>query len=90
MLGNNILIAPIINGREDSHGNSIKDNLYLPDHRTIWIDPFTGKKLIGGRIYEQLSYPLWHLPVFVRGGSILQEGLRKATIFPQGSNKQIL
>lgn len=90
MLGNNILIAPIINGREDSHGNSIKDNLYLPDHRTIWIDPITGEKLIGGRIYDQLIYPLWHLPIFVRGGSILQESLRKVTIFPQGSNTQIL
>lgn len=90
MLGNNLLVAPIINGKEDYQGNSIKDNLYLPDHRTIWIDPFTGKKLIGGRIYDQLSYPLWHLPVFVRGGSILQEGLRKATIFPQGSNTQLL
>ncbi|GBG05252.1 DUF5110 domain-containing protein [Lactobacillus rodentium] len=90
MFGNNILVAPIINGREDYQGNSIKDNLYLPDHRTFWIDPFTGEKLIGGRVYDKMHYPLWHLPLFVRSGSILQEGLREATIFPQGTSKQVL
>src|SRR5699024_12239972 len=55
MLGNNLLIAPITNGREDPSGASLKDNLYLPDHRTMWIDLFTGKKLIGGRIYDKRS-----------------------------------
>lgn len=90
MLGNNILVAPIINGREDQQGNSIKDNLYLPDHRTIWIDLFTGQKLIGGRVYDRLHYPLWHLPVYVRSGSIIEKGLRKADIFPQGKSTSVL
>ncbi|WP_297819141.1 DUF5110 domain-containing protein [uncultured Lactobacillus sp.] len=90
MLGDSILVAPIINGREDQKGNSIKDNLYLPDHRTIWIDLFTGQKLIGGRVYDRLHYPLWHLPVYVRSGSIIEKGLRKADIFPQGKTSAIL
>lgn len=90
MLGNSILVAPIINGREDQQGNSLKDNLYLPDHRTIWVDLFTGQKLMGGRVYDRLHFPLWHLPVFVRGGSILERGLRKADIYPQGKSRAIL
>ena len=90
MLGNNLLIAPITNGREDPSGASLKDNLYLPDHRTMWIDLFTGKKLIGGRIYDKLHYPLWHLPVYVRGGAILQESLRSALVYPQSKSSAIL
>ncbi|MBP2057455.1 alpha-glucosidase (family GH31 glycosyl hydrolase) [Lactobacillus colini] len=90
MLGDSLLIAPITNGREDSDGNSIKDNLYLPDHRTVWIDLFTGEKLLGGRFYDKFYYPLWHLPVFVRGGAIIQTGLRSANIFPQGQSSKVL
>ncbi len=90
MLGDSLLVAPITNGREDQKGNSVKDNLYLPDHRTIWIDLFTGQKLIGGRVYDRLQYPLWHLPVYVRSGSIIEKGLRKADIFPQGKTSAVL
>ena len=71
MLGPNLLISPIVNGREDGNGNSRKDNLYLPNHRTMWVDLFDGKKYLGGRVYNKQSYPSWHLPVFVRGGAIL-------------------
>lgn len=87
MLGDNFLIAPITNGREDDQGNTRKDNLYLPDSRTIWIDFLTGQKYAGGRVYNNLSYPLWNLPVFVRGGSILDLGQRDFVIYPQGSSE---
>lgn len=90
MLGDNFLVAPITNGREDGNGNSIKDDLYLPNHRTMWIDALTGQKFLGGRYYSQLSYPLWHLPVFIRGGAIIQQSLRKMMIFPQGKSSNIL
>lgn len=83
MLGDNLLIAPITNGREDEHGNSRKDNLYLPGKHTMWIDLFTGQKYAGGRVYNRLSYPTWHLPVFVRGGSIFDFGKRDYVIYPQ-------
>ena len=71
MLGSSILVAPITNGQETEKGDSRKNNLYLPDHRTMWIDLFTGQKYIGGRVYNKLTYPTWHLPVFVRGALFL-------------------
>ena len=87
MLGPNLLIAPITNGREDSNGNSRKDNLYLPNHRTMWVDLFTGNKYLGGRVFNKLSYPIWHLPVFVRGGSIFELGNRNYLLYPQGKSE---
>ncbi|WEV43771.1 discoidin domain-containing protein [Lactobacillus sp. ESL0684] len=86
MLGTNLLIAPITNGREDANGRSRKDNLYLPDQRTMWIDLFTGEKYAGGRVYNHLTYALWHLPVFVRGGSIFDFGQRNFVFYPQGQS----
>lgn len=87
MLGSNLLIAPITNGRENGEGLARKDNLYLPSHRTMWIDLFTGEKYIGGRVYNKLSYPIWHLPVFVRGGSIFDLGKRNFVIYPQNKSQ---
>lgn len=89
MLGPNLLISPIVNGREDGNGNSRKDNLYLPNHRTMWVDLFDGKKYLGGRVYNKQSYPSWHLPVFVRGGSIFDLGERNYVLYPQGHSKMV-
>ncbi|MGO2952961.1 MAG: TIM-barrel domain-containing protein [Lactobacillus sp.] len=86
LLGPNLLVAPIYSGREDANGHSKKDKLYLPDHRTLWIDLFTGEPLVGGRVYNNRSYPLWHLPVFVRGGAIFDLGERQYVIYPQGQS----
>lgn len=86
MLGSSLLIAPITNGREDGEGNSRKDNLYLPSHRTMWIDLFTGEKYLGGRVYNKLKYPTWHLPVFVRGGAIFDLGKRNFVLYPQAKS----
>lgn len=86
MLGDNLLIAPITNGRENEQGDSLKDNLYLPGKQTMWIDLFTGQKYAGGRVYNNLLYPTWHLPVFVRGGSIFNFGKRDYVIYPQGTS----
>lgn len=87
MLGSNFLVAPITNGRENQSGESLKDRLYLPDHNTFWIDLFTGQKFNGGRSYNNLTYPLWHLPVFVRSGAIINGGHRIYTIYPQGKTQ---
>lgn len=87
MLGSNLLIAPITSGREDNNGNSCKDNLYLPNHRTMWIDLFTGEKYLGGRVYNRMSYPIWHLPVFVRGGAIFDLGKRNYVLYPQAKSQ---
>lgn len=88
MLGPNLLIAPITNGREDGKGNTRKDNLYLPNHRTMWVDIFTGEKYLGGRVYNKMAYPVWHLPIFVRGGAIFDIGQRDYVLYPQ-ANSQI-
>lgn len=87
MLGSNLLVAPITNGREDGAGNSRKDNLYLPSHRMMWIDLFTGEKYMGGRVYNQLSYPTWHLPIFVKGGAIFDFGDRNFVFYPHGQSE---
>lgn len=87
MLGPNLLVAPITNGREDGQGNSRKDGLYLPSHRTMWIDLFTGQKYLGGRVYNKLTYATWHLPVFVRGGAIFDLGQRNYVLYPQSRSQ---
>lgn len=86
MLGDQILVAPITNGKSDSQGNSVRDRIYLPDKQTVWIDLFTGNRFMGGRVYNRLKYPLWHLPVFVRGGSILDLGQRHFVLYPYGDS----
>lgn len=90
MLGSSLLIAPISCGREDAAGNARKDNLYLPNAHTMWIDLFTGEKYGGGRVYNTLSYPTWHLPVFVRGGSIFDFGNRDYLFYPQGNSETVI
>lgn len=74
MLGDQLLVAPIVNGKSDNQGLSVRDRIYLPDKQTVWIDLFTGDRLMGGRVYNQRKYPLWQLPVFVRGGQHLRPG----------------
>lgn len=87
MLGSNLLIAPITSGREDSSGNSRKDNLYLPEKRTTWVDLFTGKQYEGGHVYNNLTYENWHLPVFVRSGSIFDFGHRNFVVYPYAKSE---
>lgn len=89
MLGKDLLIAPITDGREDENGYSIKDRLYLPDHRCMWIDLFTGEKYAGGRVYNNLKYPIWHLPVFVKAGAILDFGKRHFSIYPYANSSTL-
>ena len=90
MLGHNILVAPITNGREDEQGNSRKDNLYLPGKKSMWIDLFTGKKYAGGKVYNNLLFPLWHLPVFVKSGSIFDWGKRNFLLYPQEQSETVI
>ncbi len=89
MLGSQILVAPIVSGKADSQGVSVRDHIYLPDKQTIWIDLFTGERLMGGRVYNRRKYPLWQLPVFVRGGSIFDLGDRNFVFYPQGDSTYV-
>lgn len=64
MLGESLLVAPIFN--EEG-----RVSFYLPAGR--WKNLLDGEILEGGRFYER-TYDYFHLPLFVRGGSILAVG----------------
>lgn len=70
MYGDDFLVAPIYqNTAADSEGNDIRNNIYLP--KGVWIDYITGEKYDGGKIINNISCPIWKLPVFVRSGAII-------------------
>lgn len=71
MWGPNLLVAPVYNDTEDEDGNSIRDGIYLPDEDQLWIDLFTGEKIQGGSVLNNVKVPLWKLPVFVKDGAII-------------------
>ncbi len=70
MYGPSFLIAPIYQETEaDEEGNDIRDNIYLP--KGTWYDYFSGQKFEGNRIINNVDYPIWKLPVFVKEGAII-------------------
>lgn len=70
MYGPYFLIAPIYqNTRADEQGNDVRNGIYLP--KGEWFDYFSGQKYEGGRILNNLNYPIWKLPVFVKSGAII-------------------
>lgn len=72
MLGGQILVAPVYqNVAADGMGNDVRNNIYLPDEKQIWIDYLTGEKYRGGQVLNNFEAPLWKLPVFVKSGAIL-------------------
>lgn len=97
MWGPNLLVAPIYNGNQDEAGNSIRDGIYLPDEKQVWVDLFTGEKYQGGRVLNGVKTPLWKVPVFVKDGSIIpmtnpnnnpkeiQRDQRSFLIYPNGT-----
>ena len=72
MLGGQLLVAPLYqNVAADEMGNDVRNNIYLPDEKQIWIDYLTGEKYRGGQVLNNFEAPLWKLPVFVKSGAIL-------------------
>lgn len=67
MLGDRLLVAPIFN--EDSLGE-----FYLPEGSS-WTNLLDGEVLEGGRAYRR-TYDYYHMPLFVKNGTILPEGGR--------------
>ncbi len=65
MLGNDILIAPIVSS--DSH-NGASRSVYLPAGK--WIDVFDGKVYTGGKTIGK-TCSLREMPLFVRAGALL-------------------
>ncbi|MBA1393551.1 alpha-glucosidase, partial [Lactobacillus sp. XV13L] len=61
--GDYFLIAPIYQDTAaDSAGNDIRNGIYLPDEKQIWIDYYTGKEYCGGQVINNFAAPLWKLP----------------------------
>lgn len=72
MLGGSLLVAPVYkNVSADEMGNDVRNRIYLPDEREVWTDYLTGQKYQGGQVLNNFDAPLWKLPVFVKGGTIL-------------------
>lgn len=73
MLGSEMLVAPIYQNTADTEndGSDIRNNIYLPGEKDVWIDYFTGEQYQGGRVLNNFDAPLWKLPVFVKNGAII-------------------
>ncbi|HMI84091.1 MAG TPA: alpha-xylosidase [Polyangiaceae bacterium] len=67
MLGGELLVAPIFNEE-----GSV--DYYLP-HGT-WTDFFTGRRIEGGRFFQERGADFLRIPLFVRPGTLLAVGLR--------------
>ena len=70
LFGPSFLVAPIYKDTKmDEKGNDIRNGIYLPEG--TWVDYFNGDVYEGGCIINNYDCPLWKLPVFVKGGSII-------------------
>ncbi|WP_461226591.1 TIM-barrel domain-containing protein [Lacticaseibacillus suihuaensis] len=69
LVGDDLLVAPIVNAYGRTADGSLRDHLYLP--AGTWYDFWTGAALPGGRTLHDLTTPLSRLPLFVREGAIL-------------------
>lgn len=72
MMGKNLLVAPVYqNTAMQQNGDDIRNGIYLPDEKQVWIDYFTGKQYQGGKTLNNFDAPIWKLPLFVKNGAIL-------------------
>lgn len=70
--GDSFLVAPIYqNTAADDQGNDLRNGIYLPDGKQIWLDYYTGKAYQGGQVLNNFAAPVWKLPLFVKAGAII-------------------
>ncbi|WP_225047740.1 TIM-barrel domain-containing protein [Lacticaseibacillus kribbianus] len=69
LLGDALLVAPIVNAYGLDGTTSRRDHVFLP--AGTWYDFWTGEKLTGDATLHDLVTPLDRLPLFVREGAIL-------------------
>jgi len=79
LLGGDFLVAPVFTDSD------VRNGIYLPEGR--WVDYWTGDVLDGGRVLNGYSAPLDTLPVFVRAGAVVPQGMvaRNASLVPEDS-----
>jgi len=61
--GSEFLVCPVMSSAD-------RRDIYLPEG--LWVNFFTGERLVGGRWYYDVEVPLDQMPVFVRPGSHIQ------------------
>jgi len=64
LLGRALLVAPVLDAREER-------DVWLPEG--TWVDFWSGERVEGGR-WLHVHAPLDHVPLWVRGGSVLRLG----------------
>ncbi|WP_230108697.1 NPCBM/NEW2 domain-containing protein [Microbacterium foliorum] len=79
LLGSDFLVAPVFSD------TSVRNGIYLPEGR--WVDYWSGQIYEGGRVVNGYSAPLDTLPVFVRAGAVIPQGIvaRNASLVPEGA-----
>ena len=91
MWGENLLVAPLYEDvRADEKGNDVRNNIYLPDDKQIWIDYFTGEQYQGGQVINNFDAPLWKIPLFVKNGAIIPKDVENnSQLFLKGDEDRI-
>lgn len=76
--GENMLVAPVYS--EADNDAEVRNNIYLPDENQVWIDYFSGEQYTGGKVINNVSAPLWKLPLFIKSGAIIPMNVENNTI----------
>ncbi|WP_067872153.1 NPCBM/NEW2 domain-containing protein [Agromyces aureus] len=80
LLGEDYLVAPVFTDSD------VRNGIYLPAGDQ-WVDYWTGKVHQGGRVVNGHPAPLDRLPIFVRAGAVVPQGItaRNASLVPEDS-----
>lgn len=80
LLGDDYLVAPVFTK------TTVRNGIYLPAGER-WIDMWTGRIHEGGQVLNGHPAPLDKLPVFVRAGAVVPQGIvaRNASLVPEDS-----
>ncbi|MFF2370484.1 NPCBM/NEW2 domain-containing protein [Agromyces sp. NPDC058110] len=80
LLGSDYLVAPVFTK------TSVRNGIYLPAGEQ-WVDYWTGRVHEGGQVLNGHPAPLDRLPVFVRAGALVPQGIvaRNASLVPGDS-----
>lgn len=80
LLGGDYLVAPVYTK------TTVRNGIYLPDGEQ-WVDYWTGRLYEGGQVINGHPAPLDKLPIFVRAGALVPQGVvaRNAALTPADS-----
>ena len=80
LLGDDYLVAPVFTQ------TTVRNGIYLPEGDQ-WVDYWTGRIHEGGQVLNGHSAPLDQLPIFVRAGALVPQGVaaRNASLVPADS-----